>query len=183
MQFTEQDKIQARSIYAKDIDMFAISPGAIFPQLVRTSPIKTFVSKMWSERYDAPWCGETPRKQWKDTNAYSLGDNLMMFMPGEDEACLVNRTSRVPKHKENFLASSIFERIRGGAGADIKGVVYVVQMKEVNDEEAEEHEEYEDLSEENKRLILEWDNDNDDEDDDDDDDEEITQLMTTLVVN
>jgi hypothetical protein len=163
MEFTEQDKIQARFIYAKDIDMFAISPGAAFPQLVRTSPNKSFVSKMWSERYDAQWCGETPRKQWKDTNAYSLGDNLIMFMPGEDEACLVNRTSREPKHKDNFLASSIFERIRGGTGADIKGVVYVVQIKKVNDE----HEEYEDLSEDNKRRILEWDNDDDDDDDDD----------------
>lgn len=171
MQFSEQDKLQARSIYAKVIDIIVISPGAVFPRLDRTSADKTFMSKMWSERYDAQWCGETIRKQWKDTKSYSLGENLFMFMPGEDEVCLVNRTTREPKHQDNFLASSIFERIRRGTGAYIKGVVYVVQMKEVNDEEAEEHEEYEDLSEDNKRRILEW--DHDDDDDDDDDEEEL----------
>jgi hypothetical protein len=137
--------------------MIVITPGDMSPKVVRTSADKTFMTKMWSERYDAPWMGDTKRKQWRDVETYRLNSNLVMFMPGEDESCLANRRTREYKHKENSLAAAIFDRIKGGRGASIKGVVYIVQFKEATaeEEENEEHEQYEDISEENKKLILE----------------------------
>lgn len=162
MQFTRDQKANARSIYSEEVDLIVVTPGTMCPQVVRTSADKTFMTKLRSERYDAQWCGRRG-KQWRDSEIYSMGNNLYMIMPSEEEARLVYRNTRKPKHQNNYLAGSILNVITGGFTGNIQGVVYIVQFVEVNDEEDEGHEVYEDISEENKRRILEWDHDEEEE--------------------
>lgn len=121
-----------------DVNMLMLVPGEV-PCVVRTTPMRTFMTI--AEREDV---NESEEEEvcnddfWVDSVARLIAPNLLMYLPGKKEQSL-------HKHKYNFAAT--FMLLRAGCfTTGVRGVAYVVQIKEKLDEMDSFFDQYEDIT-------------------------------------